>query len=113
MIALCAQCNSPLTISDLGFNTCLNCHWQSLFDDPMEDGEGALRLALAQTVDQPDIARDSAGRIWQRFPGDAKTWCALCGEVIANGWMQGLEGGPQLYICDQHVEINFAPRFPR
>ena len=104
MVALCLQCGAPLTLDDLGYSICLNCHWQNLFvylPDGVQ-GEQGLYLELSFS-DASSEARDRAGRSWRRLRGDGEAWCVLCGETIATGWGQGSPGNPQVHLCDHHV----------
>jgi hypothetical protein len=106
MVALCRQCRAPLTVADLGYDLCLTCHWQHIFDyadDPARAGE--LRLALRRPPGtSAGAARDRANRLWQRVPGDGQAWCTLCGATLTGGWAQGVPGGIQTVVCDEHVD---------
>ena len=107
MVALCRQCGAALGLADLGYDRCLNCHWQQVFDfaaDPAHAGE--VRLALYRLPGAAGgAARDKGGRPWEPIGGDGETWCALCGATIRQGWRQGLPGGLQTHICAEHVDF--------
>ncbi len=105
MVALCVQCGAPLTLADLGFQHCLNCHWQQVFDYA-PDGPQVGELRLALHLISPARARDFSGRIWERTVGDGAVWCTLCGQALMVGWVQGQPGWLQTHVCADHVDVS-------
>ncbi|HUS16272.1 MAG TPA: hypothetical protein VM536_14840 [Chloroflexia bacterium] len=104
MVALCAQCGAPLTLADLGYDRCLSCHWQQVFEYAVHGPHtGELRLVLRPHGRSG--GRDSGGRVWQHTTGDGQAWCTLCGATIRDGWAQGMAGGLQTHVCAAHVDI--------